>query len=420
MSEDAFEQVQHALESGGPQAGFDFLAQKFLSEKNYPALFEARTMKLRHELGLALVEAGTASQVPPEIWPAYDRGFREAAREVGSLFLGDGDIERAWPYFRAVGEATPVAEAIAALPAEKGTPAILNIAYHEGVNPRKGFEIILANYGICRAIQSFSQYPGEKDRDHCIRLMVRTLYSDLTEGLKWAIRQREGAAPDTQSVPELIAGRDWLFEGESYYVDSSHLISVLRFSLDLEDRETLTLAAEMADYGTRLSPTFQYPGDPPFEDTFKDHGIYVRALLAKNSLGQGLPGENLPGENVEIGIAHFREKVEKSDPQQVGSVPAQVLVELLARLGRYQEAIAVSLERLRDTPRSELSCPSVYELCRLTGDYGQLMRIARERGDLLSFTAGALEVAQKPSADASGVQLSGQSSEHPLPAVVAR
>ena len=380
MSEDAFEQVRHALESGGPAAGFDFLAQKFLSEKNYPAMFEARAMKLRHDLGLPVLDAGPAASVPPEIWPAYDRGFREVAREAGSLFLNDGDIERAWPYFRAIGEPAPVAEAIGELPAEKGTPAILNIAYHEGVNPRKGFEIILATYGICRAIQSFSHYPGEKDRDHCIRLMVRTLYSDLTEGLKWAIRQREGAAPETASAPELIAGRDWLFEGESYYVDSSHLISVLRFSLDLEDRETLMLAAEMAEYGTRLSATFQYPGDPPFEDTYRDHGIYLRALL---------------GEDADAAVAHFREKVEQSDPHQTGSVPAQVLVELLARLGRDQEAIAVSVERLRDTPRSELSCPSVYELCRVTGDSEQLMRIARERGDLLSFTAGALEVAQK-------------------------
>ena len=383
MSEDAFEQVRHALESGGPAAGFDFLAQKFLKEKNYPALFEARAMKLRHDLGLPVLDAGPAASVPPEIWPAYDRGFREVAREAGSLFLSDGDIERAWPYFRAIGDAAPVAQAIAELPAEKGTPAILNIAYHEGVNPLKGFEIILATYGICRAIQSFSQYPGEKDRDHCIRLMVRTLYSDLTEGLKWAIRQREGTAPETASVPELIAGRDWLFEGESYYVDSSHLISVLRFSLDLEDRETLTLAAEMAEYGTRLSSTFQYPGDPPFEDTYRDHEIYLRALL---------------GEDADAAVAHFRQKVEQSDPHQTGSVPAQVLVELLARLGRYQEAIAVSEERLRDTPRSELSCPSVYELCRVTGDSEQLMRIARERGDLLSFTAGALEVAQKTSA----------------------
>jgi hypothetical protein len=385
MSEEAFEQLRRAMESGGPSAAFNFLAQKFLGEKNYPALFEARAMKLRHDLGLPLLDTTSASSVPADIWPAYDQGFRDIAREVGSLFLEDGDIERAWPYFRAIGDPAPVAQSIADLPVEKGTTGILNIAYHEGVNPGKGFEFILANYGICRAIQSFSQYPGEKDRDRCIRLMVRTLYADLVEGLKWTIRQREASAPETSSAPELISGRDWLFEGESYYVDSSHLISVLRYSLDLEDRETLTLAAEMADYGTRLSPTFQYPGDPPFEDSFKDHGVYLRALLDENGTGA----------DAEAAVRHFRQKMESSDPQQTGSTPAQVLVELLARLRRYPEAIAVSLERLGDTPRSELSCPSVMDLCRMNGDSEQLMRIAHQRGDLLSFTAAALELAEK-------------------------
>ena len=37
---------------------------------------------------------------------------------MGNLFLGAGDIPRAWPYFRAIGEPSPVAEAIERLDAE--------------------------------------------------------------------------------------------------------------------------------------------------------------------------------------------------------------------------------------------------------------------------------------------------------------
>ena len=50
-------------------------------------------------------------------------------------------------------------------------------------------------------------------------------------------------------VAELIAGRDWLFEGMSSYVDSTHLVSVLRFAPELEDPEMLRMVCEMAEYG---------------------------------------------------------------------------------------------------------------------------------------------------------------------------
>src|SRR4029077_15756063 len=101
---------------------------------------------------------------------------------------------------------------------------------------------------ICRAITSFGQYPAREGRDESLRLLVRTLHSELVENLKRVIVRNEDQAPDTQSVPELMAGRDWLFEGNSYYVDTSHLTSVLRFSLALSDRETMRLACALASY----------------------------------------------------------------------------------------------------------------------------------------------------------------------------
>ena len=75
----------------------------------------------------------------------------------------------------------------------------------------------------------------------------------------------------------------------------------------------------------------------------------------------------------------------------MGSGPAQVLVRLLARLERYAEAIEVSLEYLPHTDPTQLACPSVLQLCQLAGDYAQLMKLARQQGDLLSFAAGVLQ-----------------------------
>ncbi len=375
MTDNAFDLIDQALRSGGPQAGFDFLAQNALQEKNYPLLFEVRLLRKRHELGLPLIQVDDTATLPPATPREYDKAFIDAAREVGGLFLADGNIPRAWPYFRAIGETGPVAEAIGKFESTEGIEPIIEIAFMERVNPHKGFQMILSNYGICRAITSFGQFPSREGRDESLRLLVRTLHSELVENLKRVIAKNEETAPDTRSVPELMAGRDWLFEGHSYYVDTSHLISVIRFSLDLSDRETLGLAIELAEHGSHLGSMFQERSDPPFENFYVDHGIYLKALR---------------GDDVDAAVAYFRQKVEACDLAETGTAPAQILVGLLARLDRYQEAIEISLRYLADTNPSDLACPSVLQLCFLAGDYGRLRDLARERGDLLNYTAQAL------------------------------
>ena len=318
-------------------------------------------MEKRHALGLPLVQIGSIDDVPSDKRAAYERAFTESAREVGSLFLADGEIARAWPYFRAIGDNAPVAAAIEKVDAQQEElDRVIEIALEERVHPRKGFELMLAHYGICRAITYFEQYPDPKTREDCIALLVRTLRHELVENLKRAITQREESAPDTQSIPALIAGRDWLFGDMDYYADTSHVIAVIRFALDLHDPEVLRLALEICEYGTHLSSNFKYRVDPPFENVYPDHGLYVQALL---------------GENVDAAIDHFR------------TGPPQVHVALLVRLKRYRDAIQYSLEQLGDVPAEQLACPSVLQLCELARDYDLLRKLARERGDLLSFVA---------------------------------
>jgi len=376
MPDDLFDTLDETLRSGGAEAGFDLLIRQFREEKKYPLVFEARIMKSRHELGLPVIHDGQLEDLPGEKRAAHERAFVEAAREVGGLFLAGGDIPRAWSYFRAIGETAPVAAAIETLEPQENQEAVIEIALHERVHPRKGFELILANYGICRAITFFEQYPDRKTREDCIRLLVRTLHGELVESIRRAIARNEGQSSETRSVPELMAGRDWLFGEYDYYVDTSHLASVLRFALDATDRETLALAVELAEYGKHLAPTFQFHADSPFEDGCKAYAIYLRALA---------------GEDVDHAVAYFRGKIAAGDAENSGTEPAQRVVALLAKLGRYPEAIAVSLDHLRDTDPNQLFCPSVYQLCQTAGDYGLLRRLARERGDLLHFAAAALQ-----------------------------
>jgi hypothetical protein len=375
MPDDPFDALELTLRSGGAEAAFDMLVRKFREEKKYPQLFEARIMKSRYELGLPVIHDGPLEDLPEDKRAAHERAFVDAAREVGGLLLADGDVPRAWSYFRAIGETAPVASAIEQLQPQENQEGVIEIALHERVNPRKGFELILANYGICRAITFFEQYPDRKTREDCIRLLVRTLHRDLVESIQRAIARNEGQAPETRSVPELMAGRDWLFGEYDYYVDTSHVISVLRFSLDATDRETLSLAVELAEYAKHLASTFQFRSDPPFEEGSRAYAIYLRALT---------------GESVDDAVAYFRSKVAACNHQESGTVPAQTLVALLARLGRYPEAIEVSLDHLRGVDANQLFCPSVFQLCQASGDFGRLRSLAREREDLLHFAAAAL------------------------------
>jgi len=335
-------------------------------EKNYRLLFGARIMEVRHRLGLPLIDTDPVPQVSDEQRPVYAKAITDAAREAGELLLSAGDIPGAWQYFKAIDDPAPIAAAIEDVSGGEDLERTIEIAYQEGVNRRKGFELILVHHGICSAITWFGSNPDNDSRQGCLKLLVQTLYYQVAEALKETIASVEGTVPNTNNVTDLIANRPWLFEGTSSYADSTHLTAVVRFSPELKDRETLRLAMELADYGQHLNPMFHFRGDPPFEATYLDHSMYLRALLQ---------------ENLDASIEHFRVKI-----LGVGdTVPAEALVDLLVRLGRYEDAIKVSLEYLPD------SVSQVLQLCQMAGDYSKLRHLARQSGDLLSFAAGVIQ-----------------------------
>ena len=398
MPENDFDRAEQALQAGGAESALQFLSDKFRREKNYAALFETRLMRKRRELDLPLLQMGSLDDIPEEKRPNYEKEFVEAARETGNLFLGDGDIPRGYSYLRAIGDLQPVYNAIDRLTTDTVNDAVLEIALHERVHPRKGFELVMASHGICRAITVFGQYPGTQGREDCLHLLITKLHGDLMASLHRTILEAEGAVPATRSIPELIAGRDWLFEGMSYYVDTSHLVSILGFSLELTDPAMLRMAIELCAYGSKLSPMFHYRGDPPFEDIYADHAIFLKALLGSveearvvtSLFSSGSDSVTASGADVEAGIAHFVRKVEASDPEEVGTGPAQILIVLLGRLKRYKQAVEISVKYLSEADQTQLACPSVLQLCYLAEDPDKMMKIARQREDLLGFAAGLL------------------------------
>ena len=96
----------------------------------------------------------------------------------------------------------------------------------------------------------------------------------------------------------------------------------------------------------------------------------------------------IAGDNVEAAIAHFQAKVDKADPENEGTRPAEVLVNLLLRLERPEKALAVARRHLASVNSRPLGCPSIVELCQRTKNYRVLADVAREQGDLVHFVAG--------------------------------
>jgi hypothetical protein len=370
-----FESIEQSFCTGGPDAVFDVLAGRARELRDAGLLFNARILQVRHRLGLPLIQTEPVLDVSPEQRPVYEAAFREAAREAGGLCLDRGDIAGAWPFFRAIGEPAAVAAAIENFEDGENVERIIEIGFQEGVNPRKAFELILRHRGICSAISWAGAARDRETRLPCIRLLVHALYRELANSLTETITAAEGSAPSSGRIADLINGRDWLFEGNSSYTDSTHLASVLRFAPELEDEESLRMALEMADYGCRLAPMFHFRGDPPFEDIYRDHAIYLRGLL---------------GEDLEGVIAHFRAKGDD-----------EVFIDLLVRLGRTGEAIQEFQARFPDPATTPMNCPSLAQLCQIAGDYSALRDLSREREDVLSFAAGVIQAAHPTSTRAS-------------------
>jgi hypothetical protein len=385
MDSAIFDDLKQTLATQGSAPAIDRLCTILRERKDYSGLFYALLLKKRHELGVSPVPTGPAQELPEWTHQPYEDAIRAAGRLVGGLYLDEGNIPQAWMYFRMLGEPDPIKAALDKVHPGEGEDCqqLVDIAFHQGVHPRKGFDMILERYGLCSAITTASGMefpPGSEVREYCTKRLVRALYAELCERLKVDIERREGQAPAAQTVRELMAGRDQLFEDEFYHVDVSHLQAVVQMSVHLPRGQELQMARELCVYGQRLSPRFRQATDPPFEDHYADYGVYLATLA---------------GDNVEGGIAYFRSKAENADPDTVGTFPAEVLVNLLLRLDRPGEALAVARRHLAAVDDRRLTCPGIQELCQRVNDYQTLAEVARERDDPVHFVAGLIAANNK-------------------------
>lgn len=380
MDQQTFDVLAQTIDKEGAAAAIERLCKELREAKDYANLFYALLMKKRFELGVSPVPTGSSQDLPAEMHAPYEDAIRDAGRLVGRLFLDEGNIQHAWAFFRMLGEPAPVKEALEKIELKENDDVhpVVNIAFHEGVHPRKGFDLILERFGICSAITTLSggEFNHPQDvREYCIKRLIRALYNELRERLKADITQQQGFAPTATTVRELIAGRDWLFGDDFYHIDVSHLSAVVQMASQLDACEELNLARELCEYGKRLSPKFHFNSDPPFENQYQDYGVYLSILA---------------GDDVEEGLAHFRKKAEEASPEEIGTYPAEVYVNLLLRLNRPKEALEIARRFLASTDEQRLSCPNVVELCQRTRDFKTLAEVARQHGNAVHFVAGLI------------------------------
>jgi hypothetical protein len=378
LSAETYDRLRKTLASQGPTPAIDQLCADLRELGDFNALFYALLMKKRVELGVSPFPTGAASELPPETHAAYEQTIRDAGRLVGGEFLKQNDLRKAWFYFNMLGEADPVREYI-----EQYEPTdaddiqpVVEVGLYHGVHPAKGFDLVVERYGICNAIttysgQDFSRSPAAKQ--HCIRALVRSLYAQLLERLKSDVESRGGTVPAGVSIGDIVNGHPELFEEGAYHIDTSHLSSVVQFSLELDACPERKMARELCAYGERLSESFKFASDPPFEKTYADYKILLDVV---------------DGENVEAGLKHFRDKIDAAAAEG-STFPAEVYVNLLLKIDRKAEALAVAKKYLAGENR-QLSCPGVYELCQQAGDFAGLSDAARTRGDGVNFLAGLI------------------------------
>ncbi len=380
MDSSRLEKYQATLKAKGAQAAIDQLCQELKDEKDYQALFYALLMKRRHALGASPIATGNNADLPASDLDAFEDGIREACRTVGQLYLDDDQLPQAWGYFRMIGEMGPVAKKLEAMgePPEENSQPYIDIAFHQGVLPKTGFDWLLKRYGMCSAITTVSagEMPFSPEvKSHCVRTLVKALHAELLDRLRAEIKQKQGFAPTATTIKELIEGRDWLFADDYYHIDLSHLNSVIQMAGQLDPGDEMRLARDLCAYGQKLSPRFNYQTDPPFENLYVDYDQFLGVLL---------------GDDADKRLDHFRKKAADADPETIGTYPAEVLVNLLIKIGRPLEALEVSRTYLAKSPDARYSCPSFVELCQQTGSFEALAEVSREQGHTINFLAALI------------------------------
>lgn len=363
----------------GTAAAVDELIVSLKAAKDYDRMFDALLLKRRVEMGLPTVQP-TSLDVPEPYRKDLEESYVAAAKEVGRLFLEDGQLAASWPYLRTINESQPLRDALDALPLPEEmsdeSEALMELCLNQGAHPARGLEIMLHTHGTCNTITAYDQARQsnlltEDDQRRVAAKLVNDVYDDLVQTVRGEVERKMALAPPGDSLSKLIAGREWLFADNNYHIDVSHLNSVVRYARVFNsDTPELARVLQLCDYGLGLAAQFQYPGEPPFDDFYPAHKHYYGALA---------------GENVDEHLAWFRERLDAEPDAEDKPYLAFELVQLQKKVGRLSDAVDVARDHLANI--NEANGFSFPQLCVAAERLDDWLTSARKTGDPVNFVA---------------------------------
>ena len=363
---------------------FDALEEVLRQERDFHRLFDAKLMKTRHQLGLPITQPTSLDNIPSDHQNAFREAYVSAAREVGQLLLENDQLTDAWAYFRTIGEPELVREVIdkVSIPqdSDESFDEILNVALYEGAHMVKGLEFLLKTHGTCNSVTTLSQLQQQmtfEERRQSAALLVRQIYDDLQYSLRSDLESRSPGVSGSASVRELITGQDVLFAEGNYHIDVSHLHSIVGFARSLtSDDPELELAIELCEYGSRLTDTLQYPGNPPFVRYYEGHLQFLNALAGRGA------GDVLDW---------FGERMKDEDEDAGKRLVAFVILDLGQRTGQEEEALSRTASVLG--PVEEPDGFSFTALCVERNRLDLLEETATSRDDVIAWATARLTAA---------------------------
>jgi|TARA_B110000438_G_scaffold263419_1_gene275367 hypothetical protein len=408
MADSLFEQLEQQSTSGGVDAVLKHLISSLQEDKKHHELFEALKMQARHLAGLPLLYGETDDDLDSQQRTLLEDGLLGACRQVGTGLLEDGRVSEGWMYMRPVGDMAAARELINKIEIQDDNiDEMVEVLLQEGVDPARGFSVMLQNFGTCNAITTYESVmpqKGKADQRAVAQLLLRHVHQELFTNVKADVSTRQDGdskltmdelkpEPAGTTLAELIDGQEGMFGEHSYHIDTTHLASTTRISRILEDEESLRLALDLTQYGKELHEQFQYEGEEPFTDIYRHHAFYYQALL---------------GENLDEALAHFKDRSDNVDPKEWGTAAIEIYIDLLARVGKIEEAIAVTIEKIKPGQRTMGLAPSLLELCERGGNYSPLMDACRGSDDVLGFATGLMQAKTMIQLDSAGCNLPGE------------
>ncbi len=372
-----YEEISSLAHGGDRAAAIERLIEHLDASQKYHEMFEALKMKIRLDLGLTPAQAEAEDPLDGDRETQLEKGLIDACRQIAHRFFQQGNVRDGWMYMRPVGDRQAAAKALASVaPNDENVDVLLEVLLHEGVDIERGYQLALDQLGTCNSITMFESNLASRprsDQQMAARLLVRHVHRELHENVIRDLEQREGKAPAKEAtLAELLADRPDLLQEGGYHLDTSHLASTVRFARVLDDEPELQLALDLARYGAKLHPQYQYPGEEPFLDLYPASIAFFGALL---------------GDQVDAGIRYFARKADSVDREQYGSVAVEVYIDLLSRCGRHREALEEYHLRLPPGTRTMGIAPSLLQLSQRLGEFELMGTICRERDDLLGFAA---------------------------------